>query len=104
MMGSSSNVYDYRDIANTGSDTQKTDYVFAISVGAISLFLSLTMVIAHYHVFPCILPGSVIEIGTAVCMLGLWVAAVIVLTRANGIASQGEGGKGRRRDYNTIGE
>ena len=86
MMGSSANFYVHFNISEVGG-SPKSDYIFAIVAGTVSTVLALMIVISHYHFFPCCNPGGLEEIITVFLLLALWIAAVIVLTRVDGIAS-----------------
>jgi len=90
VMGSASNEYDHNQIASSNSD-QKSDYIYAISIGTIGCFLSVLVILSNFQVnfiSRFLIPGGFFELFLAFCLVGLYITAVIILTRANGIANE----------------
>ncbi|GMH61381.1 hypothetical protein TrST_g6699 [Triparma strigata] len=86
VMGSAANLYSTTQ--PQGGD--KSDFIYAISIGTIGCFLSLLVILANFQVNAIanfLIPGGFIELFLSFSLLGLYIAGVIILTRANGIAS-----------------
>jgi hypothetical protein len=91
--GSAANIYDVNfDLIQASGSSG--DWIFAIVAGSISFFFCAVVILAHYQIrcFRWLAPGGLLELFICLILLTLWIVAVAILTRQNGIAANFSGG------------